>query len=160
VEAQQTLTAAVDDGWRRRPGPTGRRIGYAAGAVVSLLILGAINVWPGWQAVPFLTPDTVLVLPYINAAFVLAVIVDAILLIRDPPWLKALCYLVSGVVALAATIAVWQVFPFEWERFFFDATLLFRVLLAIGILGGMIGVVVQAVDFVRALLGYRPRPGV
>lgn len=160
MDAEYGVAPATDDSWRRRPGPAGRRFSYAVGIVVSLLILGAINVWPGWQAVPFLTADTVLVLPYVNAAFVLGIIVNGILLVADPPWLKAICYLVSGIVGLIATIVLWQVFPFEWEHFFFDATLVVRLLLAIGILGGIFGVAVQAVDFVRALLGYRPRAGV
>ena len=37
------------------PSRVGRRVGYAIGALVNVALLVALNVWPGWDAVPFLT---------------------------------------------------------------------------------------------------------
>ena len=41
------------------PAPGGPRFGYAAGALVDVLLLLAVNAWPGWEAVPFLTGEAV-----------------------------------------------------------------------------------------------------
>ena len=45
-----------------------RRTGYVIAVLVNLALLVGINVWPGWDAVPFLTGETELVLPIVNAS--------------------------------------------------------------------------------------------
>jgi hypothetical protein len=42
----------------RRPSVATRRVGYVVAAVGEATLLYLVNVWPGWQAVPFLTADT------------------------------------------------------------------------------------------------------
>src|SRR5436190_9702285 len=56
-----TTTAPI-----RTPPDVTRRAGYVVGAVVNGMLLLAVNVWPGWQVVPFLTAQTSQVLGLVN----------------------------------------------------------------------------------------------
>ena len=52
-------------------------------------------------------------------------------------------------VGLAAMLRIWQVFPFDFPEGGFDWTLLARALLAVGIVGSVIGVVVALTTLAR-----------
>lgn len=117
----------------------GRRSGYAGSVVVNLLLLGLVNTWPGWEAVPFLTASTTLVLGVVNASFVARVVADLVNLLLDLPRPRALGDIVSLGFGIAALVRIWQVFPLDvvgtgWE-------VVARVLLAVGLVGSAIGVV-------------------
>lgn len=135
---------------RRRPSAAARRFGYVIAAGVSGVLLYLVNVSPGWQALAFLTPDTELVLGLVNLSLWAGVLVNVLYILRDPRWFKALGDAVSTSVSVAASIRVWQVFPFD----FGDAdywVVLFRIGLVIAIVGGAIGVLVNIVTLVREL---------
>lgn len=125
-----------------------RRVGYVAAALVNAAMLYAVNRWPGWQEVPFLTKDTALVLGLVNATIVVNLVANLVYLARDPRWLIALGDLVTTAVGLAAMVRIWKVFPLDvsdrWE-------LLVRAVLVVGIVGSAIGIVVAIVRFGRAL---------
>ena len=131
----------------RKPVGT-RRFGYVVAVLVNAAMLYAVNRWPGWQEVPFLTADTELVLGLVNATIVVNLVANVIYLVRDPRWLTALGDLVTTAVGLAALVRIWKVFPLDvsdrWE-------LLVRTLLVVGIVGSAIGIVVAIVRFGRAL---------
>ena len=131
----------------RKPVGT-RRFGYVVAVLVNAAMLYAVNRWPGWQAVPFLTADTELVLGLVNATIVVNLVANVVYLVRDPRWLTALGDLVTTAVGLAALVRIWKVFPLDvsdrWE-------LLVRTLLVVGIVGSAIGIVVAIVRFGRAL---------
>src|SRR6476661_10574707 len=67
-----------------------RRLGYVIGALLNLALLYAVNIWPGWEVVPFLTAETVTVLAIVNLSFVGNLVANAVYLVNDAPWLKAL----------------------------------------------------------------------
>ena len=128
----------------RAPNPTGS---YVGGAVVNVVLLVLVNAWPGWEAVPFLTDRTPLVLGLVNASLVTGIVVNLVLAVWHPPRLKALGDLAVGAVGIAAMVRIWQVFPFDvagtaWET-------VARVLLVVGLIGSGIAMLVALVRLVR-----------
>lgn len=143
--------AALESPARRpltsRPRPGARRAGYIVAAVVNAVMLYLVNRWPGWEAVPFLTDATVLVLGIVNASFVVGIVANLVYLVADPPRLRALGDLVTTGVGIAAIVRVWQVFPFDlggtpWE-------VVVRVLLVVAMLGSGVAIIVALVRLVR-----------
>jgi hypothetical protein len=114
----------------------------------NVAFLWLLHIWPGWDAVPFLTTDFSDVLWLIDLSLWVGVGTNLVYLVRDPRWLTALGGVASTAVGLVAAIRLWQVFPFDLS----DAwTVVFRIGLAVGIVGAAIGILVNAVTFVRAL---------
>lgn len=128
-----------------------RRTGYLMSMLVNAVLLYAANVWPGWDAVPFLTSDMALVIGLVNASIIVNLVANLVYLLRDPRWLRALGDLLTVCVGLAAMVQIWRVFPFDFSGSSFDWTLVTRILLGVGIGGSIIGIVVAIVAFVRAV---------
>jgi len=135
----------------RRPGPVARRFGYLVAVLVNGAILYAANVWPGWEAVPFLTSETRLVLGLVNASIVVSVAANLVYLLADPRWLKALGDVATTAVGIAALVRIRTVFPFAFTTGAVDWTLVANVVLVVGIVGGAIGIVAALVTFVRSV---------
>ncbi|QNN51976.1 hypothetical protein [Nocardioides mesophilus] len=130
-----------------------RRVGYGVGALVNAVLLVLVNLWPGWDAVPFLTADTERVVGFVNASILAGLLTNLVYLLRDPAWLKSFGTMLTTGVGLAAIVAMWRVFPFDFDG---SSTweLVTRILLGIAAVGSAIG-------FVVALIGLRrspPRP--
>ena len=53
---------------RKRPTVGARRVGYVVAVLVNAAMLYAVNRWPGWEVLPFLTADMVLVVGLVNAS--------------------------------------------------------------------------------------------
>ncbi|WP_194793261.1 hypothetical protein [Raineyella fluvialis] len=139
---------------RARPRPTSG--GYAASILINAALYYLINVRPGWQAVPFLTPDTTMVLGIVNASIITTLVANAIYLVADLRWLRALGGVATSAVALVALFAIWRVFPFAFPEgavdvlgITFDWARLARWILAVGIIGSIIGVIVSVTLFFR-----------
>ena len=143
--AGPTITAEP----RRRTRADRSRVGYAAAIVVNALILGAVNQWPGWEAVPFLTDDTRQVLGWVNASIVVALVSNVLYAVADPPRLRAVGDGVQNAVGLVSVVRLWQVFPFDFPQGGFDWDLLARWVLAVGVFGAAVGVLVALVRLVR-----------
>lgn len=139
----------------RRPSLAARRAGYLVGAVATAVGLYLVNVWPGWDAVPFLTGDTAELVGWINLALVIGTVANLVYAAYDPPWLTALGGLVTTGVGIAVLVRTWQVFPFDFTGSF-DWALVIRVLLAVALVGSLIAVIVQLVTLIRALAGHVP----
>lgn len=140
----------------RRPGVGTRRVGYAAAVLVNAALLFAVNGWPGWEAVPFLTADTTLVLDLVNASILVSLAANAVYLLHDPPWLRALGDVVTMSVGLAAMARFWHVFPFDFGDSTFDWSLVVRILLGVGIVGSIIGILAGLTSFVRDVTTHHP----
>ncbi|RFU20458.1 hypothetical protein [Geodermatophilus marinus] len=130
----------------RRPPVGRRRAGYLVGALVDGVLLWLIHVWPGWEAVPFLTDATPQVLGLVDATLVAGIVVAGVELVWDPRRLVALGELVTSALGLAATVRVLQVFPFDLEGAW---PAVVRVVLWIGVVGAAIGALVALVRLVR-----------
>ena len=132
-------------------GPVARRVGYTIAVALNVALLVLINETPGWQALPFLTDDFTLVLGIVNASIITGVVVNAVYVVLDPAWLRALGDIVTTAVGLAALVRLWQVFPVDFAPAVVDLDLVARWVLAIGIVGSVIGIVAAAARLVRAL---------
>jgi hypothetical protein len=120
-------------------------------ALVNLVLLYVVNVRPGWEAASFLTPEAADVLPSVNAALWTGVGVGVGLTLLHGVVIRALGDLLTTVVGLAATLRVWDVFPFDltsgWH-------LTVRVLLVVAIVGSMLGIVAALVRLLGSI--WRP----
>ena len=133
---------------KKRPGVAARRFGYVVAALVNLALLYGVNVWPGWDVLPFLTADTTRVLTLVNASLVAGVAANAVYVVRDPRWLRSFGEAFTTAIGVAAMVALWRVFPFDFGDAGFDWSIVVRVLLAIGIVGGAIGIIANLVSLV------------
>jgi hypothetical protein len=134
-----------------RPAVASRRVSYAVSAVVNTALLCAVNVWPGWQAVPFLTAETPQVLPLVNAAILVGVAANLVYVLYDPRWLRSLGDVVTTAVGLVALVGIWRVFPMDFGAASFDWGLVARVVLAVAIVGSVIAILVAVATLVRSL---------
>jgi hypothetical protein len=112
-------------------------------------MLWMVNERPGWQAVPFLTPDTRLVLGLVNASLVVGVLSNLVSAAVDAPRMRALGDLAQNAVGAAALVRIWQVFPFDFGTGGFDWDLLAKWAVGVGVFGAVIGMVVALVRLVR-----------
>ncbi|MET9274784.1 hypothetical protein [Kribbella sp. NPDC003557] len=129
----------------RGPSRATRRTGYVFAVVFNAVALYAIQVWPGWQEVPFLTSETEQVLGWVSATLIAGLAVNVVYLLTDPRWLKSLGDLTVTGIGLVAIIRVWQVFPFDFGDPWVPTT---RILLAIGFFGSIAAMIVQLVVLV------------
>jgi hypothetical protein len=121
-----------------RPAPGVRRFGYLVAAAVNAVLLYLVNARPGWDAVPFLTDDTTLVLGAVNASITAGLVTNLVYAVADPRRLRAFGDAVTTAVGLYALVRVWQVFPFDVAD---GWTTVLRVLLVVGIAGSGVAIV-------------------
>lgn len=136
---------------RARPSTGVRRFGYVVALLVNAAMLYAANAWPGWEEVPVLTADTEQVIGWVNASIVAGLVANAVYLVRDPEWLRALGGVITTSVGLGALVKVWQVFPFDVASDSSGWGLVVRILLVVAIVGSSIGIVVGLVTFAKAV---------
>ncbi len=132
-------------------GPISRRVGYTIAVALNVALLVILNETPGWEALPFLTDDFTLVLGVVNASILAGVVANAVYVVRDPAWLRAVGDIVTTGIGLAALVRLWQVFPVDFTVTAVDLDLVARWVLVLGILGSVIGIVAAAARLVRAL---------
>jgi hypothetical protein len=129
--------------------PAARRVGYVVAVGVNIVLLVAVNVWPGWDVAPFLTGEIELVLPVVNAVIAAQIVANSVYLVSDPTWLKSLGDIVTLGVGALALVRIWQVFPFDLGSTTLDWALVVRIVLVIGIIGSCVGMLVALATFVR-----------
>ena len=150
----------------RRPSVSARRTGYGIAAAINAVLAYAIDVWPGWQVLPFLTEDTHQVLGLINLSLAAGFAANLVYLAHDLPWVKALGDLVTMGIGLAVVVRIWQVFPFDFGGnmfnfggYTFDGALLVRMMLVIAGVGAAIGMLVQLTVLASRLADDAARTG-
>lgn len=138
----------------RKTSSASRRVGYAFAIAINGVLLYLVNVWPGWQVIPFLTADFRQVLGLVNASLIAGMVVNLFNLLLDWRWVRALGDLVTLGIGLAGLVLFWQVFPFDFPGGF-DWSLLVRIVIVLAMVGTVIGMIVQVVTLIRSLAGYR-----
>lgn len=137
--------------------PSGaRRAGYLIAILVNAALAWVVNVWPGWQEVPFLTADTAEVIPLVNASLLVGILSNTVFLLRDPAWLRALSSLVTTGISAAVTARLIALFPFDFGD---DASTwdpIVEVLLILLLVVTVLALVVQLVQFIRLLIVGEP----
>ena len=137
---------------------TTRPSGNLGSAIVNALLLYGINIWPGWQVLPFLTADMDRAVDLINASLIAGIIVNLVCVVIRARALLALGNIVVMGFGVAALLRLWEVFPFDFGDGWSGWPVVVRVLLVLGIVGSVIGAVVEVVNLFRALAGFEPKP--
>jgi hypothetical protein len=136
-----------------------RRAGHALGALVNTALLALVHVWPGWEVLPFLAPDTTRVLGMLDAALGAGVLVHLVQLVRDDGWLPPAGLVVTSGFGLALMVRVLQVFPFVFDgASHWD--LVVRVVLTVGVVGAAVGLLAAVVALLRLLAARRSGPAI
>jgi hypothetical protein len=133
---------------------TGRRIGYVVAILVNLAFLAIINVWPGWEAMPFVTADAVDVVPLVNATIVVTMLANVLYIIEDRPRFKAAGEVITGLVGIVALSATLSVYPFDFSAYTFPWEVLTTFVLWIALIGTGISIIV---NLFKAFAGPRQR---
>jgi ABC-type glycerol-3-phosphate transport system permease component len=127
----------------------GRTVGYLIAIAVNVVIAWLINVWPGWEAVPFLTPETAEVVPLVNGAIAVTIVANLVYIVVDTTRVKAFGELVINAVNIAVTVTLLQVFPFDFSAYAFPWTWLVRFILILVLVGTGIALLVNLFKLVR-----------
>ena len=143
-----------------------RQSGYLATALINGALIYLLLVEPGWESVPFLTAETPEVLGLVTLTMATTVAFNLLYLAADPAWLTALGGFVTTAIGLASLVRIWQVFPFDFADSTTDWAQLTRMVLALGMIGSAIGLIVYLSTLVGLLSGLkrntvagRPGPG-
>lgn len=87
-------------------------------AIASVLgytvILVLLNVVPGWQVVPFLTPAVDHAVSLANLALIVMLVSRAVALVEPSPRLRAAARYVVALICLALLAELWVTFPFQF----------------------------------------------
>jgi hypothetical protein len=126
-----------------------RRSGYLISALINLLLLWVAHNLLDWDVLPFLTESFNDVLPAITVSLVVTVIVNLFRVINPDKRFVAITEVLILIVNLYATVAVWRVFPFEFDDDGIPWDLAFRAFLLLAIVGTAIGIVAQVIKTLR-----------
>jgi hypothetical protein len=132
-----------------------RRVGYAVSVIVNVIMWVLVNDRPGWRDLPFLTEDFRDILWIVNLSIITGAMVNIAFLFYDPAWFKSLGQVGVMSVGLAASIQMWQVFPFDFSSYAFPWEGITKVLLVLGILGSVVAIIVELVKLAK-LAGRQP----
>ncbi|MBM7277705.1 hypothetical protein JTZ10_08015 [Gordonia rubripertincta] len=130
----------------RRVDAWSRRVGYSVSVAVNVVLLVAVLGWPGWEAVPFLTDDFRQIVGWVVAALGAGIVTNSVYAVTDSPAVRAVGELVVDAIGLVALIRLWQVFPFDFGDTDTPWSTVVRVVLAVGIAGTAIAMVVVIVQ--------------
>jgi hypothetical protein len=132
-----------------RTSPAARRFGYLVAIVVNGIMIWVAHRLLDWQWPGFLTDDFDAVLWLVSASFVTGMVVNACFLLYDRGRFRAFGDLVTGAFGLAVTLRIWDVFPFDFSDYGNDWSWLFRAVLALGVLGTSIAILVNVAKLIR-----------
>jgi hypothetical protein len=129
----------------------GKRFGYFIGAGITVAFIYVVQNLVAWDWFPWLTDDFNDVVPIITISLVVSAVANLLYIFYDRQWFKSLTQLGVLGVGLAATIRFYQVFPFDFSAYDFRWDTAAKALLVIGIVGSVIGIVVEFSKLARAV---------
>jgi hypothetical protein len=127
------------------------RPGYVAAIVVQAAMLWVANHLLEWGWPSFLTSSFEQVLPWIAASIIVSMAVNACFIVWDRGWFRALGDTATATMGVAVGVVTWDVFPFDFSGWGTDWTWLVRLVVAVGIVGSAISVLVNGTRFVWRL---------
>ena len=98
----------------RRRRRNDERSAFVVGLVLTAGLLVLINVLPGWEAIPVLTPEAEPAVALLNLALIGQLVAQAMSLVEERPRLRALASYVISLLCMAAVAQLWTVFPFDF----------------------------------------------
>lgn len=137
----------------RSPWPSGaERFGSLVAIAVNAVMLYVVNNLLDWGWPSFLTQDFDNVLPAVNLTLVASIIIQVGRFWYNPKWFVAATELISTALGLRAAVRLYRVFPFDFTSYSFRWDLGVKAVLIIAIIGSVIGIVVNLVRLLRALV--------
>lgn len=130
--------------------PTTRRIGYVVELAVNAGLLWVTHHLLAWDVLPFLTSDWNLVVPIITVSLAASMIASACYLVYDATWFKSLTEIAVLGAAIAASVRLLEVFPFDFTVTSIDWTGFGRTILVLAIVGSAIGMLAAGGRFMRS----------
>lgn len=139
---------------------TGRRFGYLLAAALNGAFLYVVDNVLDWDVAPFLTDSFEEATPTIRLVLWATIVVNLAYLFFDPKWFKSITQIGLAGLSIAATVRIYQVFPFDFSAYEFPWETLTRTILIIAVVGAAISIVVEVVRLAVALsrAGYSPDP--
>jgi hypothetical protein len=129
-----------------------RRFGYVVTIVINVVVLYIANNIVAWGWFPWLTADFDEVLPYISIAILASILVNAIYILYDGAWFKAIGETISLVLTLIANVQLLRVFPFDFSAYQWNWDATARMVLIVATIGMIAGIIAQLVTLVRAIV--------
>jgi len=120
-----------------------KQVGYAIAIGVNAAMIYIANHLLAWEFPPFLTQDFERVLTIINVSLGASMVANLMYIVYDDAWFKSLSQVGVNLIGLAATIRIWQVFPFDFTPYAVDWSLVARFVLVVALVGTAIGTVVE-----------------
>jgi hypothetical protein len=129
-----------------------RRFGYVVTIVLSVVVVYLANNIVAWGWFPWLTADFDEVVPYISVAVIASIVVNAIYIVHDAAWLKAIGETISLVLTVIANVQLLRVFPFDYSAYQWNWAGIVRVALILATIGMIAGIIAQVATLVRAIV--------
>ncbi|WES64047.1 hypothetical protein P0L94_16450 [Microbacter sp. GSS18] len=141
---------------RRRTPPAVRRVGYVIAVVVNLVLLWLVLVWPGWDAIPYVTVEAAAVIPLVVASLILGAVVNTLNAVLDSRALHAVGDIATSILSFVVVWRVWDVFPFAFPA---ESGAESGVRILLGVLMGLIvlGIVGNVAVLIRLGVGQSAR---
>lgn len=131
------------------------RFGYWVSITINFILLYVVNKLPDWESPAFLSDDIDQVIPIVSLSLAASIVLGFINLSIASRALKSGGEIISAVIAMVATVRIWQVFPFDFSDYAVNWEPLTRVILVLAMVGITIAIIVQTVKLIVAV--GRPR---
>ena len=143
-----TSTPLTESSHSRQP-RIRRQAGY--GALIALNVVGLYIAHRllDWEWPRFLTVEFDDVLPIITVSFLVSIAVNVVYCFDDSPRIKSVGEILDALTGFVAAVWLWQVFPFDFSTYATDWSWLVRLVIAIAIVGTVVGMIVETVKLVR-----------
>ena len=141
----------------RKPGRERGPVGFVAAIVANAILLLLLSLHPVWRPLlgGVVTPAFADVLWAAYLGVAVQILGNLVMLANDARWLRRLFDAVFAAVGLLGAIVFYRVFPLDLSRFGDGATVVARIVLMLGIVGGGIGTLV---GLIRLMTGDLPPP--
>lgn len=132
----------------------GRKFGYVLMIAINAAGLVVVNNLLAWNWFHFLTNDFTRVVGIITASMVVSLVANLVYLANDAPGVRLLGQMAVTALSIAASVRVYQVFPFDFTPYSFDWALVARILLILGIVGAAMGLIAEFTKAARGIAEY------
>jgi hypothetical protein len=136
-----------------RPSAASRRVGYAITIVVNAVLLFVVVNLLAWGWLPFLTDEFARVLPLLQLSLLATIAINVVYLWYDPPVFRSLMQIGLSGIALAVSLRVYDVYPFDFSPYVAAWDVAARVLLILAIIGTIVGIVAEVVRLAKTAGG-------
>ncbi len=131
------------------PSSASRRFGYFVSVLINVAMLIVVNNLVTWDILPFLTGDFDRVVPIITVSLGAAILANLAYIAYDAGWFRSLTQIGLLLISLAATIRLYQVFPFDFAAYEFNWTAVGKGVLILAMVGVVVGMITEAVKLAQ-----------